>query len=106
MSLIQRYLTHVQSTKPGLKHPNRYVDKLQDFVKLYNNTIQSRTLLPPNAINKDNEFQVWERLYGKYVDDLAKPRPPPRYSVGDAVHISREKLKFEKGEFPLVYICF
>ena len=98
MTVIQRYLTHVQSTKPGLKHPNRYVDKLQDFVKLYNNTINSRTHLPPNAVDKDNEYKVWETLYGRYIEDLSKPRRPPRYKVGQFVHISREKLQFEKGE--------
>ena len=97
MGMIQRYLTHVQSTKPGLKQPNRYVDKLQDIVRLYNNTIHSRTRIAPNAVNKDNEYVVWERLYGKYVDDLAKPRPPPRYKEGDYVRISRQKMIFEKG---------
>lgn len=97
MQSIQRYLTHVQSTKPGLRHPNRYVDKLQDIVKLYNNTIQSRTGFPPNAVNKENEYQVWEKLYGRYMDDLSKPLPPPRYKEGQYVHISKEKMKFEKG---------
>ena len=98
MTILERYFTYMSSKKEGQKHPHRYVNKLQDFVKLYNNTINSRTRLPPNAVNKSNEYEVWERLFGKYIDELSKPRPAPLYKVGDYIRISRQKMLFEKGE--------
>lgn len=91
---IQRYLTQHEDRKTK---KNRYIDKLQQFVETYNNTPQARMKLSPNSITRDNANEVYMRLYGKYIEDLKKPRKPPRYHVGQKMRISRQKLVFTKG---------
>jgi len=87
---LQRFITHRGS--------NKFIDQLQNFVKSYNNTVHSVTKQRPNDITKDNEYQVWETIFKKYLDERDKPRKGPKFHVGQVVRISRVKLLFEKGE--------
>jgi hypothetical protein len=91
---IQRYLTQHEDRKTK---KYRYVDKLKDIVSTYNNTPQARMGLSPNSVTRENANEVYTRLYGKYIEELKKPRKPPRFHVGQHVRLSKEKIIFEKG---------
>jgi len=87
---LQRFITH--------RGTNKFIDQLQNFVKSYNNTVHSVTKRRPNEITKADEYQVWETIFKKYLNDRDKPRNGPKLHVGQVVRISRVKLLFEKGE--------
>jgi len=85
-SKIQRYLTHNKTRK--------FVDKLQYFENLYNNSYHRSIRMSPNQVTLANQDQVYENLYGnlKLVD-----YKPPRFKIGDSVLVARRKTVFEKG---------
>jgi len=87
---IQRYMTY--------KKTSRLIDKLQNFVQSYNNTIHSVTKRRPNDITKEDEYFVWEQIFKKYLEEREKPRKPPKFHTNQLVRISRVKLLFEKGK--------
>ena len=86
---IQRFLTH--------RGNNRYIDHLQEFVDSYNNTISSVTGKAPNAIGPRDTYDVWERIFKKYLEERKKKRQAPKFHIGQIVRISREKVMFRKG---------
>ena len=73
----------------------RYIDVLQDLIAGYNNTYHSSIKMTPNAVNKENEHEVRQHLYGKY----QKPTKP-KLKVGDYVRISKTSRPFKKGYLP------
>ena len=74
---------------------NRYLDVLQDLINSYNATYHSSIKMAPNDVNKQNEHDVWNNLYGKY----RKPTKP-KLKVGDYVRISKTSRPFKKGYLP------
>ena len=86
-SRIWRYFHHVGHT--------RYIDKLQDFVYSYNNSVHKAHNKEPEDVTQDNSLEVFETLYGDMLNEPDKKKP--RYKVGDRVRISKNKLEFEKG---------
>ena len=78
-----RYFTKSQSV--------RYVDVLQDFVRLYNDTYHRSIGMAASEVNSTNQEIVWQRMYGH------EGGGTPKYRVGDQVHISKAKRHFEKG---------
>jgi hypothetical protein len=85
-SKIQRYLTHNKTRK--------FVDKLPDFEKLYNNSYHRSIKMTPAQVNPSNEAQVYQNLYGNEKPVIYKP---PRYKIGDSVLVAKRKTVFEKG---------
>ena len=84
---IARYMTERETLK--------FVDKLQDFTRSYNNTYHSTIKKKPSEINDKNWMETWREVYApKY--KVAR-KAIPQYAVGQHVRISREKAKFDKG---------
>ena len=82
-------------TKKGGK---RYVEILPKLMKSYNNSFHSSIKRAPIEVDKDNEADVWETLYGNWTmkeKDLLK-----RFEVGDRVRISKSRRNFRKGYLP------
>ena len=73
----------------------RYIDILSSLVRSYNSTYHRSIKLAPNQVNRDNEEEVWQRLYGGSRDKESKPLP-----LGCRVRISKVKGLFEKGYLP------
>ena len=48
--------------------------------------------MKPSEVNKDNEFEVWKKLFGG-----PKNFKPPKFKVGDMVRIHKYKSIFAKG---------
>ena len=80
---IQRYFTDT-----GKK---RWVDVLENFTTLYNNTLHSSIGMTPAEVTLENSDKIREKLYGN--------RPPAKCDLkpGDKVRIVLEKGIFEKG---------
>ena len=74
------------------KNTYRYIDVLQDFITAYNNTVHSTTGIAPANVNETNVLDVWRRMNSRQY----KPKPV-RFTVGQTVRISKEKMKFAKG---------
>jgi len=89
-SKIERYFTHTGHGK--------YIDALPSLTASYNATWHSSIKMAPRQVNKENELDVWLNLYGGMTEAALKATPAkPKFSVGNQVRISREKLVFEKG---------
>ena len=78
-----RYFTKGQSV--------RYLDVLQDFVRLYNKTYHRSIGMAPSEVNGTNQESVWQRLYGH------EGGGTPKFRIDDGVRISKAKRHFEKG---------
>ena len=69
----------------------RWIDKLQEIVDAINNTPHRTIGIAPALVNKSNEEEIYQRLYG---DRLSRTF---RFAVGEQVRISKYKHLFEKG---------
>jgi len=76
------------------KKTTKWIDILPDLEISYNNSIHSAHGMTPNEVTKENQGDVWLRLYGK---DLFKRPNPPKFKVSDRVRLSHVKLLFEKS---------
>ena len=97
------YLKRVQSTLQNLiyKHITKtlnfkYIDKLQDIIKTYNNRKHRITKLSPNqGETKENSLHIQnmqENYWGKI-----KPTKKIRFKIGDYVRIAISQPKFGRG---------
>jgi hypothetical protein len=72
---------------------DRYLDKLQDFDKSYNNTIHGSIRMRPADVTEQNEHLVYQLLYL----DRKKPKTKPyRFPVGAKVRISYRRNLFRR----------
>ena len=74
------------------KETYKWIDVLDQLVYNYNNSKHSTILMQPKDVNKKNEDEVWNILYGSYDGEL----PLPKYKIGDVVRISKYKSSFTK----------
>ena len=70
-----------------------YHDVLQKTVDDYNHTIHSQTKVKPAAVNS----KIAEKLLQTVFYEPKVIMKKPKYSVGEYVRISKQKLFFEKG---------
>lgn len=85
-SQMWKYFTH--------KLTKRYVEVLPSLVLSYNNRVHSSIKMAPSNVNDSNILEVWNNLYKKKKKfKMAKPK----FSIGNMVRISKEKMIFTKG---------
>jgi hypothetical protein len=82
--IIQRYMTN--KTK-------KFVDKLAEFERLYNNFYHRSIKMAPLQVSKANEMEVYNNLYPAVTMDYTRPK----FKIGDHVLSARTKKTFEKG---------
>ena len=75
------------------KNTYRYIDVLQEFVAGYNASVHSSTDMAPACVTDSDVLAIWKRMQNKQRKVRIKKA---RYSVGQHVRISKEKIKFEK----------
>lgn len=75
----------------------RYIDVLQKFVAGYNRTKHRSTGMPPELISKENEEDVWLKLYPPM---FPGNKVKFKFKTGDMVRISRKHKAFDKGYLP------
>jgi len=77
-----------------------YIDRLDDFVDGYLDTVHRGTGMRPLDIDKNNQQQIYEQLYlPQQIADDKKPIDF-KYAIGDKVHIATTRTKFAKGYVP------
>ena len=69
-----------------------WLNVLDQLVDNYNDTKHRSIGMKPSEVNKDNEFEVWKKLFGR-----PKSFKPPKFKVGDLVRIQKYKSIFAKG---------
>jgi len=84
MMKVSRYMTH--------KNTKRFVNVLLQLVANYNSSYHRSIRMKPNQVNKDNKTEVYLNLYGGQ-----RKGAKARFSVGQTVLISKNKMIFEKG---------
>ncbi|KAG8233741.1 hypothetical protein J437_LFUL003811 [Ladona fulva] len=75
--------------RPIRKNTFNYVSVLPKLIQAYNNSIHSSIGVSPSGVNHTNAFKI------KLRQVVTRPRPP-RFSVGDHVRISKERMPFKK----------
>ena len=76
---------------------NKYIDLLDEFVEICNNTTHSSIKMTPvEASKKENEVRVYRNLY----PDLTRRSVRAKVTTGDEVRILKKKGLFEKGFTP------
>ncbi len=84
-SRMWRFLTATNS--------RRYIDVLQDIIQGYNTSYHRSIRMRPVDVDKVNEGQVFQNLYG----DIKKQKTVFNFKVGDVVRISKVRGPFAKG---------
>ena len=79
----------------------RYIDYLQEFVQAYNSRVHSSIGMAPKEVTIWNQYQVFNKLYGKYIKGTFR-RQKPQFRVGDTVRLSIVKANvFQKSYYGL-----
>lgn len=80
-----------------LSYANSYtfIDKLDDFVKAYNNSYHRSIKMTPSQVNDGNILQVYENIKDSQCSPMRQKRA--KVKVGDYVRITKYKNVFTKG---------
>ena len=76
------------------KNTHRYIDVLQDFVTGYNYTVHNATGMASAHVSDKDVLAIWQRLNEKAIRVRSVKA---KYSVGQLLRISKEKVKFIKS---------
>lgn len=91
-NILYKYMEENQTKK--------YIDKLQDFVHLYNNRYHRIIKTTPfKAENPDNYETVLAALEQYYAKNKRKNEIKPKFKLGDHVRITAKKTMFHKGYY-------
>jgi hypothetical protein len=83
---MYKYFTHYNKF--------RFIDNLPKFVKAYNDSVHISTGLAPARVTDKHVLQIWRRATKR---QNRIPMAKPKFSAGQHVRISKEKMKFAKG---------
>ena len=73
-----------------------YLSILPQLMQSYNNTWHRSIKRKPSSVDKRNEKEVWNTLYGDFEQKVATFK----FNVGDQVRISKTRRMFKKGYLP------
>jgi len=79
----------------SLRGKYKWIDKLQDVVNKYNNTIHSTIKIKPKDVTRKNEKHLLQTVYNNI-----KVAGETKFNIGDIVRVSKNKAVFEKGYTP------
>ena len=78
----------------------KYVDVLPKLMYQYNQTYHRSIRMTPAKVTSFNAKEVWDNLYGKYVNSKKKKKKPPAFKVGDKRRLNKKFRPFKKGYLP------
>ena len=70
----------------------RYLEEIQKFLRVYNNSPHRSIGMSPAEVNNENQEDVWQRLYGS-----ERRKITHRLKVGDRVRLAQARGQFKKG---------
>ena len=76
---------------------NRYLEALPDLLNNYNHSYHRSIKTTPASVNRNNQEDVWQNLYGAVA---ATKQKESRLKIGDRVRISKARRTFKKGYLP------
>lgn len=79
------------------KQSLRYIDVLQDIAASYNNTEHRSIGVAPSQVTKDNDLDLYMRVYMPYVNKTAKKQPQFSFNIGDTVRVAYKKETFSRS---------
>jgi hypothetical protein len=79
----------------SFKNSYRYIDVPKGFADTYNSTVRSTTAMAPAKACDSNILDIWRRT-----NNIKTRVVKPKFSVGQHVRISREKMCFAKAVEP------
>jgi transposase InsO family protein len=79
--LIYKYLAE--------NNTNIYIDKFQDLITTYNNTIHSSIKFAPSEVSKSNQAEVMKNLYGFMWEADTLGKKENKFKINDYVRISK-----------------
>ena len=68
---------------------NNYIKVLPKIISGLNRSVTRKHGMAPVEVTKENQFDVWKKVYGKELDVFKKPKF--KYNIGDAVQIRKYK---------------
>jgi len=74
------------------KNTFRYIDVLPKFVRAYNDTVPSTIGMAPSRVTDSDVLAIWKSMSSRRIR-VAKVK----FSVGQHVRISKDKMQFAKG---------
>lgn len=75
---------------------SRYIEVLPKIINSINNSVNRVTGMKPSEVNKQNQHELWNKLYKKPIVQ----KKTPKFAIGDMVRITTERKKLEKGYIP------
>ena len=78
---IYKHLTKSKSQK--------YLKVLPKIINGLNHSVTRKHGMTPLEVTKENQFEVWKKIYGKELDVFKQPKF--KYRVGDKVKIRKAK---------------
>lgn len=75
------------------KQTHKWIDIIQDITHSYNNTFHRSISQTPSSVNRENESEVWQKVY-KSVP--MKSDGPFKFDINDYVRISHLKKAFDR----------
>ena len=84
-----RWMHHAKS--------KRYLGALEKIVHGYNHCVHSSYGFKPSELDKTNEMEAFENLYGGKRNKKPIPKRKPKFKLYDTVLLSKSKRPFEKG---------
>lgn len=77
------------------KDNQRYIEVLPKIVRSYNHSFHSSIKRSPASVDRQNQEEVWQALYGRPLKNITAVLKP-----GDSVRISKVRKTFKKGYLP------
>ena len=75
----------------------RYIDKLQEFVDIYNDHFHRFLQMSPRQAEKKKNKKKVKKAHDKKKKSMNKKRQKPRFKIGDKVRLSRIKNRMTRG---------
>ena len=77
----------------------KYIDVLNELVSGYNNRYHRTIQMAPAQVNKQNEKQLWNKLYKDYLRKQTKGKTG-KFETGDTVVLTKKRKPFSKSYLP------
>ncbi len=97
--VVERFIKSMRAIFRAYRLENdtsRFIDKIPELVKLYNNRYHRTLGMSPASVNEYNSLFVTDRIFNSWKDRRPKPF---KFRINDVVRIATQKTVFDKHDF-------